>query len=370
MVFQGDLVDPAEEEEMIYIRDQKKAEDDEMQMLTPIMLDSMFDLKSPPDLFRILKDTDKLDDATVMTTESFSDILLPSLNTPPRITSLESYEDNDDASEISTDSYYRGEVPSPRNVISATRNATNCPFGIPADVRYEGEVHFSVSSFSRTIHLQPRQSAQSESIFVPKSLHQEYPIYSDYALADSMSSFGESGGGAEECKDDETVSSADEGFAYVHAGGDRCKEEDYWGIYDGHYGSRDYMDDSRDNVDYALDHASVQGSFDEPAVQSLPSTSHYEAFNSQDKSTSIFDEIQDMFAMCFSCGGQASNQFSKSAFSSRTAPVREGGSFGPADYGVSPQTLPRAYETYDPNPTPIVLSNYADYAAVYQQRAY
>lgn len=369
MVFQRDLADPAQEEEMIYIRDQKKAEDDEMQMLTPIMLDSMFDLKSPPDLFRIIKDTDKFDDATVMTTDSFSDILLPSLNTPPRITSLESYEDNDDASEISMDSYDRGEVPSPRNVVS-TRTATSFPLRIPADVRYEGEVHFSVSSFSRTIHLQPRQSAQAESIFIPKSLHQEYPLYSDYALADSMSSFGESGKGAEECKDEESVTSTDEGFAYVHAGGDRCKEEDYWGIYDGHYGSRDYMEESRN--DYALDHASVQGSFDEPAVQSLPSTSQYEAFNTQANATSIFDEVQDMFAMCFSfsCGGQGSTQFSKSAFSSRTAPVREGGSFGPADYGVSPRTPPRSYETYDPNPAPIILSNYADFAAVRQTTAY
>lgn len=336
MVFQGDLYDPAQEEEFIYIKDQKKDDDDEMQMLTPIMLESMFDLKSPPDLFRIVKG-DKADDDTEVTTESFSDILLPTLNTPPRIMNLGADVDDDDASEISFDSYYHGEVPSPRNVIS-TGHATSYPLQIPADIRYEGEVSFSTAPISRTIHLQPRQSANAQSIFVPKAFPEEYPVYNDYALADSVSTYGgDYGGGAEECKDeDDCASSADEGFAYVHAGGDRCKEEDYWGIYVGHYGSRDFSNEH----DYADDHASVQ-SIPEPVYAPSP---HYQTFERQASPTTFLEELQDVFASCFSCGGpsQWSAPDVKSAFSNQFVSARHGSqSFGPADYGVSQSSAPR-----------------------------
>lgn len=351
MVFHGDHIDPAEEEEMIYIRDQKNAEDDEMQILTPILLESMFDFKSPPDLFRILKGSDKLDDATAVTTDSFSDILLPTiLHTPPSIMNAAT-GDGDDASDISFDSYDRGGVPSPRNVISAG-NATSHPLLlIPADIRYEGQVTFSSSSISRTIHLQPRPSARTESIFVPKEFPQEQPIYSDYALADSMSSFGDYGGGAEECKDDGDVSSKDEGFGYVHASGERCKEENYWGIYDGHYGSRDFMDN--ENIDYALDHASVQSESPVPSAQD-------QAVSRQPK-PSIFEDLIDMFSTCLSCTeGDWSSRVIKSEFTYRTC--HEGG-FGPGDYGVSP-----AWSS-DSNPTAIIHSNYAGLAAVHRPRA-
>ena len=324
MVLQPNLVDPAEDDEFIYIKDEKRDED-EMELLTPVLLNSMFDLDSPPDLYRVVKDVDKPDDATEATAESMSDLMLPTFDTPPRVRSNES---SNDLSDISLDSYGNGEAPSPRNVISPGL-VINYPLRIPSDVRYEGQVTFSVPrGAERRIRLQPRASALTDSIFVAKmTTPYIFSNYGDFALADSLSTFGGDNNGAEECKcDDEYVSKSDEGFAYVYAG-ERYKEDDYWGEYDGHYGSCDAADD-RVQHDYAEDHASVKG---ESVQLSSPST-HYQEFPSA-RASNIVDDLQDMFAACFSCSNSWSTSREQPSPALQTA--RTTGYFSPADYGVS-----------------------------------
>ena len=330
MVFYSDRVDPADDEELLVINNDKE-EDAEMQMLTPIMLESMWQLHSPPDIFR-MKDTDKLDkldDATVMTTESFSNLLLPTFDTPPRITAYP--VDDDDTSEVSLDSYARGEAPSPRTIVFKGI-ATHYPLRIPADIRYEGEVSFLSSNFPRRINLQPRRSAMADAIFVPKTFTQGEPMYYDHALADSLSLFDDKDG-AEECKDDECERSRhEEGFEYLP--GDRFKEEQYWGNYDGHYGSRDFEHEDRNDVDYAMDHASVQ---EFPIMPSVPSI-RYEMFTEQPREQSFIDDIYDFFTVsCFSCSNIWLPQSHNNSASSNPYSPRRGGSFEPDDYGVSPR---------------------------------
>jgi hypothetical protein len=331
MVYYTERVDCAEDDELISIVKDKE-EDAEMQMLTPIMLESMWDVHSPPDIFRTLKEVDKLDDDTVMTTESFSEILMPTFDTPPRITSRPF--DDDDTSEVSFDSYGRGEVPSPRNVISKGF-VTSYPFRIPPDVRFEGEVSFLTSRNVRRINLQPRHSAYADSIFVQKTpLPLESPHVSDYALADSISCFDDRDG-AEECKDDDVgVSSNEEGFAFVV--GDRFKEDQYWGHYDGHYGSHDFEQQDRGFVDYALDHESVQG-----FAMELPSQlARIELFSDESAEPTLWEDLHNFFSLsCFSCTNswmQPNDHSSSNRFSSRHF-----GSFEPDDYGVSPRATPR-----------------------------
>lgn len=337
MVYYTERVDCADDDELISIVKDKE-EDAEMQMLTPIMLESMWDLHSPPDIFRTMKEVDKLDDDTVMTTESFSGILLPTFDTPTRITSRPL--DDDDASEVSFDSYARGEIPSPRNVISKGF-VTSYPLHIPFDVRYEGEVSFSTSNNVRRINLQPRHSAYADSIFVQKTPlteeYSEYPPVADYALADSISCFDDRDG-AEECKDDDdaVLSSNEEGFAFVI--GDRFKEDQYWGDYVGHYGSHDYEEDDRGLVDYALDHESVQGFAVEPPSQLV----RVPLFSEESSEPSFWEDLHNFFTVsCFSCSSpwMQRNDYSVSnRFASRHL-----GSFEPSDYGVSHQAMPRYY---------------------------
>jgi hypothetical protein len=341
MVFYSDRVSSAEDDEYIYVAKKDKEEDTEMQMLTPIMLESMIDLHSPPnspDIFRVLKETDKTDrpdDATEMTTESFSDILLPTFETPPRITT--NALDDDDTSEVSFESYGLGENTSPRNITS-TGNVSNYPLRIPFDVLYEGEVIFATSHVAKRIHLQPRRSAQADSIFVPKAVTQDYPIYAEYALADSMTSFDDNDG-AEECKDDDGgVSSYEEGFAYML--GDRFKEEQYWGDYDGHYGSHDFEEDGRGSADYALDHASVQ---EVSTAASGPST-RYEPFAQQPSAQSFLENLHEFFtASCFSCTNDFTLQPIRNRGSNHRSHKNSGSSFEPADYGVSPRSEGRFF---------------------------
>lgn len=322
MVFLGNVSDPLEDDEFIYINKDEKNEDDEMQMLTPILLDSMFGLTTPPDIFRIVKDVDK-DDGTEVTTDSFSDLLIPNFDTPPAITTVGS---GSDASEISMTSACRREHHSPRTVISPSV-AISHPFCIPADVRYDGKVMFAVSSAARHIHLQPRQSAQAENIFVPKSFG-ENASYGEYALADSISSY-DNGHGAEECKDEEEDEpSYDEGFAYVY--GDRYKEDEYWGVYDGHYGSRDFEEDARQHVDYATDHASVQGASGGASTKSA----RYQEFGGHPKEQSVLEDMQELLSSFFGCGGTYSAPFT-SRVSNPVNRCRSKGAFGPADYGVA-----------------------------------
>ena len=337
MVFYSDRVDSAEGDECIYIN-RDKEDDTEMQMLTPIMLESMTDLHTPPDIFRLLKEIDKPDDATEATTESFSDIMLPTFETPPRITT-NALED-DDASEVSFDSYGLGEVPSPRNIMS-TGNYSNYPLRIPSDVLYEGQVAFSLSHAARRIHLQPRPSARADSIFVSKLFSQDYPLYAECALADSMTSFDDNNG-AEECKDDDGgAASYEEGFAYML--GDRLKDEQYWGGYAGHYGSNDFEEDDRGNADYALDHASVQG-VHHTLVQGVsiavaPPSTRYESFTHQPSAESFLEDLHEFFTMsCFSCTNAWLSKPKRSAGSNHRSRVYSGGSFEPADYGVSPRS--------------------------------
>ena len=309
-----------------------------MQMLTPIMLESMTDLHSPFKVFRLLKEIDKPDDATEATTESFSDIMLPTFETPPRITT-NALED-DDASEVSFDSYGLGEVPSPRNIMS-TGNYSNYPLRIPSDVLYEGQVAFSLSHAARRIHLQPRPSARADSIFVSKLFSQDYPLYAECALADSMTSFDDNNG-AEECKDDDGgAASYEEGFAYML--GDRLKDEQYWGGYAGHYGSNDFEEDDRGNADYALDHASVQGvhhtSVQGVSIAVAPPSTRYESFTHQPSAESFLEDLHEFFTMsCFSCTNAWLSKPKRSAGSNHRSRVYSGGSFEPADYGVSPRS--------------------------------
>lgn len=223
-------------------------------------------------------------------------------------------------------SYDRGERHSPRNVILPSI-ATSHPFRIPSDVRYDGKVMFAVSSMARHIHLQPRQSAQAENIFVPKSFG-ERAFYGEYSLADSISSY-DNGHGAEECKDeDDGEPSYDEGFAYVY--GDRYKEEEYWGVYDGHYGSRDFDSEVRPNVDYAVDHASVEG----VSADVSPKMPRYEEFGRPSKEQSFFNDVQDFFTACFSCdGGAYPAPFISRAYLP-SSPSRSSAAYEPADYGT------------------------------------
>ena len=149
----------------------------------------------------------------------------------------------------------------------------------------------------------------------------------DHALADSISCFDERDG-AEECKDDDKSRSSEEGFTFVI--GDPFKEDQYWGQYDGHYGSHDFELEDRELVDYALDHQSVQGFDVGPSGQ----LAHVEFFNAESGASSFWDEVHNFFtSSCFSCTNtwlpQSNNMESSSSFSQ----YRRG--FVPHDYGVA-----------------------------------
>ena len=179
----------------------------------------------------------------------------------------------------------------------STNNVSNYPLRIPSDVLYEGEVAFSIAHVARRIHLQPRRSAHADSIFVSKTFNrQDYPFYPECILADSLISANDKRG-TEECKDDDGgAASYDEGLAYVV--GDRLKDEQHWGEYPGHYGSRDFEEDDRGNIDYALDHASVQ----EVSIAALPLSTRHESSTHQPSAESFLDDLHEFFTTtCFSC---------------------------------------------------------------------
>merc|ERR1712176_894379 len=76
-------VDSEDGSELIYVAKDEKKDDEEVQMLTPILLDSMFDTVSPNDKESpFLKDLDDADDVTQSTAYSFheiEDLMIPSL---------------------------------------------------------------------------------------------------------------------------------------------------------------------------------------------------------------------------------------------------------------------------------------------------
>jgi len=303
-------VDSDDGSELISVNKDDKKDNEEVQILTPILLDSMFDTGSPRNKESLfLKDlNDEADDITQSTTYSFhgiEDLMIPSLPSSE-------LESSSRATVVSYETEIKNEVHSLSadltlnsfgNVESRHIAHTNNEefFSIPLDVRYDGLVAFAVPTLRRRISLHPISSPQIHSIFVSKAFPRELPkksaVYTDVCLADSLSNFGDYDG-VEECKDEEEYSCLDEGFSYVNQ--IRQEEEAYWGAYIGHYGSRDSLYEMDKNIPLVEDKKS--SIHEKPRISSLETNTFSSIAHGNSKNIHTLIEIlSTSFTKCFSC---------------------------------------------------------------------